>query len=78
MTQYRAFVLDRNQQVARVTVLECASDEEAGRQAAALAHDSAIELWNGKQRIRRFDPASTSAPQANGGLPAALTAAGRP
>jgi predicted O-linked N-acetylglucosamine transferase (SPINDLY family) len=56
MTRYNAYSLDRNKQIVKLTVLECASDEEAGRQARALAGENAIELWRDERKLWRFDP----------------------
>ena len=73
VTQYSAYVLDPNQQVARVMMLDCASDEEAGQQAQALVELHPIELWNGKRRVGRFDP--PPAPKTNGQVKGTLSEA---
>jgi hypothetical protein len=37
------------------TDIHCASDEDAKKQAKALAVRNAVELWEGRRRLARFE-----------------------
>jgi hypothetical protein len=59
MPLYRAYLLE-NGHVWTAIDLTCADDDDAKRQAAALANGRDIELWQGDRRITllRADPGS--------------------
>lgn len=52
---YRAFQIDPNGHVFGCINLVCDDDEQAKREAAALALVHRIELWRLDRRIARFD-----------------------
>ena len=62
MTEYNAYFLDRNKGIVQSKIFECASDEEASRQAAALIDDGPIELWDGKRKVVWLDPSLAAGP----------------
>jgi predicted O-linked N-acetylglucosamine transferase (SPINDLY family) len=51
---YTAYFIDQNRHVARA-LLEAVSDEEAGREAAALVDSGTVELWAGPRRVGSFN-----------------------
>lgn len=57
MPTYRVFQLNDGGHVdAPATLIECDSDEQAIEQARQYLDGHAIELWEGKRQIKRFEP----------------------
>jgi hypothetical protein len=57
ISAYRVFVFDdRGKIVGRADLEDVIDDETVLRVAASIKTDSVRELWDGKRRIRAFDP----------------------
>jgi hypothetical protein len=60
MLDYRAYRIDKSGSIVDRVDLLCENDEDAQRQAAALATSSAVELWCRERWIARFDASTES------------------
>ncbi|MCS3758657.1 hypothetical protein [Bradyrhizobium centrosematis] len=52
---YRVYMLTFEGHVLGFVDLQCASDDEALKKAAALVGDDPVEVWNGGRRVGRFE-----------------------
>ncbi|MHC2514605.1 hypothetical protein ACVMHW_000487 [Bradyrhizobium diazoefficiens] len=60
MKTYRAFVLTFEGQIVQSVDLVCATEENARTLAERLVEANPVELWDGAQRIARFEPTKTN------------------
>jgi hypothetical protein len=55
MPEYRAYIIGSDGHFISAVPLECADDAEAMKQAAKLAKDHDVELWQRDRKIAKFD-----------------------
>ena len=60
MLEYRAYSVNRSGRIVGRTYLLCENDEDAIRQAIALAHVHSVELWKKDKFIARFEAFSNA------------------
>lgn len=60
MTYYRLYIFDGSGHIARFHEFEAASDVAALASARERRSTTAMELWSGNRKVRRWDPLAFS------------------
>lgn len=61
--EYRAYIVDKDGHVTGRIDLLCENEDDALQRAKQLVDGHAVELWQGKQKIERFEPLPRSGPE---------------